>query len=255
MAIKIKCSCGAMYEDTFKFCPECATPNPRMQAKKPKIQDESSEETPKAPSTRKKFTKVGESSLTSSTSEEIIKPKKKYIPEPEPEYEDEDEYEDSTEEYEEEPDYDDEYEDDSDYDDEDEEDSEYEDEDYEEESGYEEDDDEQDDDDEYEEPVVKVPTYKSKSKALGAPTSKSIKQTSSAPSKKPSSKKVSSTKSSLSKKQRKYDPNYDGYYDDRLPAILDEVTKTSHLDVILKIALAVICIAALIVYCIFYVQV
>ena len=49
--------------------------------------------------------------------------------------------------------------------------------------------------------------------------------------------------------------NHDGYYDDRLPAILDEVTKTSHMDVILKISLSAVCIAALITYCIFYVQV
>ena len=52
-----------------------------------------------------------------------------------------------------------------------------------------------------------------------------------------------------------YDPNHDGYYDDRLPAILDEVTKTSHMDVIAKIVLAVVCLTALITYCIFYVKV
>ena len=71
----------------------------------------------------------------------------------------------------------------------------------------------------------------------------------------PKTKKVIQTKSSLGKNKPAYDPNHDGYYDDRLPAILDEVTKTSHMDVILKISLSAVCIAALITYCIFYVQV
>ena len=52
-----------------------------------------------------------------------------------------------------------------------------------------------------------------------------------------------------------YDPNHDGYYDDRLPAILDEVAKTSHMDIVVKSILAVLCVAALIAYCIFYVNV
>lgn len=229
MAIKIKCSCGAMYEDTFKFCPECATPNPRMQSKKPRIQPVSSEDAEEKVSVRKKFTKVGESDLGNAPVSESPKQKKKLIPEPEPEYEEEEDYEDEDNEYSDE--YEEDYEDEEDEEPED-------DEDYEDEDDY----------------VVEAPAYRSTAKTLGAPSVKSIKNSSS-PSKKLETKKISSTKSSLNKKKNSYDPNFDGYYDDRLPAILDEVTKTSHLDVILKISFAIICIVALIVYCIFYVQV
>lgn len=59
----------------------------------------------------------------------------------------------------------------------------------------------------------------------------------------------------LSSSAESYDPNYDGYYDDRLPAILNENTKISHMDFILKASLAFACVIGVIVYCIFYVQV
>lgn len=51
-----------------------------------------------------------------------------------------------------------------------------------------------------------------------------------------------------------YNPNHDGFYDDRLPAILDENIKYSHLEVILKISLSLIGIFSFIAYCIFYVK-
>lgn len=250
MAIKIKCSCGAMYEDTFKFCPECATPNPRMQSKKPRIQPVSSEDAEEKVSVRKKFTKVGESDLGNAPVSESPKQKKKLIPEPEPEYEEEEDYEDEDNEYS------DEYEEDYEDEDDSEEYEEGEDE-YYEENSEDEEDEEPEDDEDYEDEddyVVEAPAYRSTAKTLGAPSAKSLKNSSS-PSKMLETKKISSTKSSLNKKKNSYDPNFDGYYDDRLPAILDEVTKTSHLDVILKISFAIICIVALIVYCIFYVQV
>ncbi len=59
----------------------------------------------------------------------------------------------------------------------------------------------------------------------------------------------------LDESGEQYEPNGDGYYDDRLPQIIDEITKTSHLDVYLKITLAVIILVATIVYCIYYVQI
>lgn len=52
-----------------------------------------------------------------------------------------------------------------------------------------------------------------------------------------------------------YNPNHDGYYNDRLPELLDEITKASHTDTILRIILILVGIIALIVYCIFYVNV
>lgn len=252
MAI-ITCSCGNNYDDSFKFCPECATPNPNIQVKKPKLK-EVSDDSEQTPVRKSKFVKVGESNMRSSSSTwQEVTPKNTKPARPqkaiEPEYEDEDEDEDeeieetkyaqSSTEYE-------------DYEDEDDEESSEE---------YEDDEDDvndanEDDDDEYEEEDDYTPTFRSSTKALGAPAVKSIKQSQPKNSPKPKAKSINAnTKSSLNKKQKNYDPNNDGYYDDRLPAILDEVTKTSHLDVILKISLAVVCIAALIVYCIFYVQV
>lgn len=233
----IICSCGNRYEDTFKFCPECAAPNPKMQNRKPKLQEVSIEDTPaEQPSVRKKFKKLGESSLSDASTPTI--PVQKTKPVPEPEYEEDDE--DIEDEYEYEEDIEDEDEDDSSEED-------YEDEDYED---YEDEDEDEDEDDEEPIPVSRV-----KKSTLAAPTVKTTKQAASSQKAKPQAKKISSTKSSLGKKNKAYDPNYDGYYDDRLPAILDEVTKTSHADVILKISLAIVCIAALITYCIFYVQV
>ena len=246
MAI-ITCSCGNKYDDSFKFCPECATPNPNIQ-KKPKLKEVSDDT--QAPVRKSKFVKVGESNMRSSSStwQEVtpknakpVRPQKPVKPEYEDEDEDEDEeieetkYAMSSTEYE-------------DYEDEDE------DEEEEDSSEEYEDEDEQEDDEEEEEDYT--PSFKASSKALGAPAVKPIKQPQPKNTPKPKTKSINaSTKSSLNKKQKNYDPNNDGYYDDRLPAILDEVTKTSHLDVILKISLAVVCIAALIVYCIFYVQV
>lgn len=237
--MKILCSCGNGYDDTFKFCPECAAPNPKMQAKKTAPSTEQ-------PQKKNRFTRVDDNGVATkkpspapNNASEIklipVQPQKKApIPEDE-DYEDEDEIVEETPEDE---DYEDE-----DYEDESPEEAEYEEE-YEDEDELEEDDEE-----EY------TPSFKSSGKALGAPATKNIKSSKqSKPSPTPKTKKPSQVKSSLGKKNT-YDPNHDGYYDDRLPAILDEVTKTSHLDVILKIALAIVCIAALIVYCIFYVQV
>ncbi len=279
---QITCNCGNTNDSGFKFCPECAAPNPEY-AKKQTIESQSPRPA------KKKFTKVGESSLNKSSSEKSIvadktvapaaaapiqkaaAPKKSYtimrqtpvipaktiqakpVPQPEDLYE---EYEDDVEDT---PvsQSDDSYED---YDYEDEETpvagtsaSYYgESEDYEDEDEYEE--------EEVEEvPVATAPSplpFKNKGKVLAAPTTKSIrnvaKKTVTAM---PKTKQVTQTKSSLGKNKPDYDPNHDGYYGDRLPAILDEVTKTSHMDVILKICLSAVCIAALITYCIFYVQV
>lgn len=249
MAMKIKCACGVMYDDTFKFCPECATPNPRAkkktQSKEPSL--EKSEST--QPSTRGRFTKIGESGTSSSPAPTPAKISRKPIAapvEPEEDYEDDieekiaeeaDSYDDS--------DYEDAFdnEDEPEYEDEEEAEDDYEDEAYDEDDGY-----------EYEEQEDDT-SYRLKAKPLSAVPARTIRQTSSSVSKKPKTKQISSTKSSLNKNKKAYDPNFDGYYDDRLPAILDEVTKTTHVDVILKISLAIICIAALITYCIFYVQV
>ena len=73
---------------------------------------------------------------------------------------------------------------------------------------------------------------------------------------------VPPTDSSTAQKKRQkntraqiHDVNFDGYYDDRLPAILDEVTKASYVDIVVKGILAIACIIALIVYCIYYVNV
>jgi hypothetical protein len=281
---QITCKCGNIYDSGFKFCPECAAPNPEF-AKKQSADSQS----PKP--MKKKFTKVGESNLSKSSSEKetatpkpavtpvtspmqkTVAPKKSYtivrqtpvvaskpvqqkqvqkkpIPQPEEMYE---EYEDEEEEALE-PQTKNNYED---YDYEDEEppvtdasaDDYAENEDYEDE--YE--------DEELEEAPAPTPSplpFKGKGKVLSAPTIKSTRNV----AKKtvavmPKTKPVTQTKSSLGKNKPDYDPNHDGYYDDRLPAILDEVTKTSHMDVILKISLSAVCIAALITYCIFYVQV
>ncbi len=126
----------------------------------------------------------------------------------------------------------------------------------EEESYYEDYEDDVEDEEEYEEVAEEAPAPRVMTKVLTAPPLKAAsKQTKPKVTPMPKAKKVAATKSSLGKKQPDYDPNHDGYYDDRLPAILDEVTKTSHLDVIIKIGLSTVCIAALITYCIFYVQI
>ena len=44
---QIKCTCGNIYEDTFKFCPECATPNPAY-----------GQNNSAPPQARKKFTRI-----------------------------------------------------------------------------------------------------------------------------------------------------------------------------------------------------
>ena len=250
MAMKIKCACGVMYDDTFKFCPECATPNPRAK-KKTKSQETSSEKNEtQQPQTRGRFTKIGESSVPSSPIPSPAKAIRKPIVTP---AEPEEDYEDEIEEdiAEEEPDlYDDtDYEDAFDSEDE----VEYEDED-ESEEDYEDEASDEDDEYEYEEHEDDT-SYSLKARPLSAVPARTVRHASSSVSKKPKTKPISSTKSSLGKNKKTYDPNFDGYYDDRLPAILDEVTKTTHIDVILKISLAIICIAALITYCIFYVQV
>ncbi|MCF0125153.1 MAG: hypothetical protein HUJ68_05255 [Clostridia bacterium] len=229
----IKCQCGNIYDDGFKFCPECATPNPSLRNNS-------------SPKKIGKFTKVGDNtssvSVLSQSTATIVRntPPKKSEP-VEDYYEDEEDLEEVTEE----PSEDNEYFEDSEYVDDESNTEEYEQDEY-----YE---DEYEDDDEDEEPQVTVTEYKpSKAKTLSAP---SPKKTDYSTQRKSVKNELPKTKSSLAKKPSSYDPNYDGYYDDRLPALLDEVTKTSHIDVILKIALSIACIAALITYCIFYLQV
>ena len=266
---QIKCKCGNIYDSSYKFCPECAVPNPMMNKKKHKL-TEVSADTEEKPA-KKKFTKVGEGSLRSSANESPEKKsysivrqgkptvalKQVSVEEPEDIYEDYEDDEEAVSAYmEDEPDayYD--YEDDSEECEDDEED-EYEDADFEdisEEDDYPVEDIEDSEEEKYQERFL--PKQNENRHVLTAPTTKRLNKTvKSNITEMPKSKKISSTKSSLSKKKSDYDPNHDGYYDDRLPAILDEVTKTSHLDVFLKIGLSTVCIAALITYCIFYVQV
>ena len=290
---QITCNCGNIYDSGFKFCPECAAPNPEYAKKQP--QDSSA---PRP--TKKRFTKVGESTLNRTTSEQkpvtskpiastshspapaqkAVTPKKNYtivrqtpvvpakpvqqkavqqktvlqkpVVQPDELYE---EYEDEEEEtvesqalinYE-----------DYDYEDDDDSEADTASANYEAEDDYEDEDDIEDEEDmpSPAPPKSSIP-FKSKGKVLTAPTIKNKQNTASKTvTAMPKTKKVTQTKSSLGKNKPDYDPNHDGYYDDRLPAILDEVTKTSHMDVILKISLSAVCIAALITYCIFYVQV
>lgn len=281
---QITCNCGNIYDSGFKFCPECATPNPEYAKRQ-----SADSQTPRP--IKKKFTKVGESNLSRNSSEEErpsnpsatsqkpstmqmkVTPKKNYtilkqnpvvpakpiqqkqvqkkpVPQPEELFE---EYEDEEEETFT-PQEDDGYED---YDYEDEEESvadttsgNYgEDEDYENE-------DEEEAETIHQSSISSTLPFKGKGKVLSAPSIKSSRNvTSRTVASMPKTKKLTQTKSSLGKSKPDYDPNHDGYYDDRLPAILDEVTKTSHMDVILKISLSAVCIAALITYCIFYVQI
>ena len=254
MAIQARCaSCGSMYDNSYKFCPECSEPNPRhpqYQQNTRRVNTENEDLQTEENSVRNKFKKVGESNLgksenkaekpPSSQARQNIKPDKSPIPEPD--YEDDyndDNNETST--------YEGDYED-ADYEDEDQY-PDYGEEDNEEESS------EDYENEDYEAEERKIKSFRSKSKALGSPGAKRINQTPKVPKKKVAPKKISSTTRSSLGKKKSYDPNHDGYYDDRLPAILDEVTKTSHIDVILKIALSIVVIAALITYCIFYVNV
>ena len=300
---QIKCSCGNVYEDTFKFCPECAAPNPSLgkQANQ---------------STRKKFTRINQTSAptggntiipkkipivadradtynaeedeqTSGPDTISIAPRKiSAIPHIDNEpaqdnYADTDEYEEDNDTYE---NYEDEETDD--YEDEAAEETvegeDYEDYDEDEEDQYkpptparglsfptgglsllqkkgkskkaaplaspydnsvDEYDDGYEDEEEYEEEYYEPRPVKKKK----SPPHPVARTTTARPKKRPIQAKHPS--------EAVYDPNFDGYYDDRLPAILDEVTKTSHLDVILKTVLAVICLAAVITYCIFYLNV
>ncbi|WP_026658238.1 hypothetical protein [Butyrivibrio sp. AC2005] len=280
---QITCNCGSIYDSSFKFCPECAAPNPEY-ANKPSADAQSPRPM------KKKFTKVGESSLNKSTSEQEppaskapstaapssmqrkVTPKKNYTivrqnpvvsatpiqhkpvqqnPMPESnelfeEYENDEDDVSAFQDAEIYEDYD--YEDDEttlaetapvDYDD---------DEDYEDEH--------EDTAEEVPSPVQSAPLLRRKGKVLAAPTIKGERNISNKTiTPMPKTKRIAQTKSSLGKGKPDYDPNHDGYYDDRLPAILDEVTKTSHMDVILKISLSAVCIAGLITYCIFYVQI
>lgn len=274
---QITCTCGNTYDSGFKFCPECAAPNP-VYVKKATEADTA------AKPVKKRFTKVGESNLSKEPSEQkqttpspapapaakMVAPKKTYtvarpapetakpaqkpVPQPQEIYDDYEDEEDETPQEQVAENYD-----NYDYEDEvsdgeetysaDEEDNE----DY---NDYE-DEVEDEDDEETPAPAVKPSLpFKSKGKVLTAPTVRPNRNVASNNvAQMPKTKKVAQTKSSLGKNKPEYDPNHDGYYDDRLPAILDEVTKTSHLDVILKISLSAVCIAALITYCIFYVQV
>ncbi len=246
---KVKCSCGNVYDDTFKFCPECATPNPKIKKK-----EQNSE-----PVKKKGKFKMVEVSTLDVDDEPENKPKKSINKMPVADI-DEDTYEDyededkevlevTDSEYAEEDDINiDDYEFDDEDDDETSVEYDYEDEDEDEEE-YNEDEDE--DEEEVEEIPVPVITKKSSKPSLKAPSTQITKATKTV-KKAPKSDKIKTVKSSLKKN---YDPNADGYYDDRLPALLDEVTKTTHIDVILKISLSFVGVAALIVYCIFYLQV
>lgn len=231
---RIKCQCGYIYEDSFKFCPECAEPNPLLA--NPEISEEPADDVPvsqPAPAARKRFTRISSDGNSDNTGKSASVPDEDVSPAPLPERKPlrparQEEYEEEAEETatpparkplrpvsdtrprsqvlsapsytaEEEP----------------------EGEEYEYEDDYEE---------EYEEEYEEKPVRNSRASSL-----------------RPSPSRPKTSGSS-------YDPNHDGYYDDRLPAVLDEATKISHMDVILKIVLAVVGIAALIVYCIFYVN-
>ncbi len=275
---QITCSCGNTYNSSFKFCPECATPNPEYgQAGN----DSGAKNNDLQKPAKKRFTKVGESNFNKALADNnttantrpavvkivatkkagtIIRPnatailpvQEKPISDPAEIYEDceDEEAEDySSPDTEKNTSANDGYED---YEDEEENYIENSDKDYEDEEN------ESDFEDEPEASSAKESSlpFKSKGKVLGTPAVNSPQSINAKTiAAMPKNKKDSKTKSSLRKKQPDYDPNHDGYYDDRLPAILDEVTKTSHLDVVLKISLSAVCIAALITYCIFYVQV
>lgn len=282
---QITCNCGNTYDSGFKFCPECAAPNPEY------AKNQSPD--PSAPKPMKKrFTKAGESSLNKSTSEQkpvaakpvaspspaplqkAVVPKKTYTivrqtppssskpvqqktvqqkPVAQPsglyeEYEDEEEETIASQPLSNYKNYD--------YEDEEAPETESSPEEYENEEDYEDDEETVDEDESAPAPAPSPLPFKGKGKVLAAPAGRSNRNA--APktvASIPKTKKVTQTKSSLGRNKPDYDPNHDGYYDDRLPAILDEVTKTSHMDVILKISLSAVCIATLITYCIFYVQV
>lgn len=53
---------------------------------------------------------------------------------------------------------------------------------------------------------------------------------------------------------KEYDLNYDGYYDDRLPLIVDELTKTSYRNLIFKGIISIAGVAAIIVYCLYFIH-
>ena len=61
---QITCNCGNKYDSGFKFCPECAAPNPEYAKNQ-------SSDAPAPKPMKKRFTKVGESSLNKSTSEHM----------------------------------------------------------------------------------------------------------------------------------------------------------------------------------------
>ncbi len=270
---QITCTCGNTYDSGFKFCPECAAPNPAYTRNGHETENT-------ATPVKKKFTKVGESNLSKDSSEKkqaaaytapttatkIAAPKKTYtvvrqttdtitpsqksVPQTQEIYNDYEDDEDTlTNELIAEAHVNYDYEDDDVSDEESNSSAEEGNDNF---SNYE---DDYDDKDEAPAEKPSLP-FKSKGKVLAAPTVRPNRNVSTDNvTKMPKTKKVSQTKSSLGKSKPEYDPNHDGYYDDRLPAILDEVTKTSHLDVILKISLSAVCIAGLITYCIFYVQV
>ena len=230
----IKCQCGNIYDGAFKFCPECATANPSFGASS-------------APKQIGKFTKVGDNSssntIHTASGAKIVT---NSLPKAEPveEYYEDEAEEDSALLSEEETDIEEYFEDEYPEDEDDEE-------------FYESNMSESYDEYTSSEVESNIAAFDSKpasikTKVLKAPAIKPINQIKSEGT---SSASAIRTKSSLNKVESTYNPNHDGYYDDRLPALLDEVTRTSHLDVYLKIALSISCIAALITYCIFYLQV
>lgn len=286
---QITCTCGNVYEDTFKFCPECAAPNPNYGKSS---NSDNIQNTNQGASPRKKFTRISSArnnvenaSITPrkipvvadnfnednddysetedvSIESEYVPPVNNVRPQPKtvrnvyqpPEDEEDNEFEEESDLYNRQT-----YSSRTDYD------EEYTDDEYDE------------DDEEYYEPkpspkrrspisissshMTRKKGKINKTPVLGSPYDSGDDYEDDyedyEPSPAPRARKSKNTEriNKKNNKRKSYDPNHDGYYDDRLPAILDEVTKTSHLDVILKVALAVVCLAGLITYCIFYVQV
>lgn len=159
----IKCKCGNIYNENFKFCPECAEPNPSFN---------SSSSAPVTP-----------------TKPEIIRndPKEHYYEDDEPDIEDEDNEEDP----------------------------------YANEQYYE------DEIDDTEEEIEEEPANDSLNPG-------SIDNT---------------------PHNYEYDPNHDGYYDDRLPLLANEIVKTSYKEAVIKGLIAFVGLIAVILYCIYFVKV
>ena len=172
----VTCKCGNIYNERFKFCPECATPNPNMT-------DTNTQE----PDKKKGFVKVGESNLATSKTATTIRNSDAPKPAPVP-----------SEEY---------YEDDAD----DAPEFDAETDDAEKEEYYED-----------EEEDIDIDMFADQSEQAKS-------------------------------EDVNYDPNHDGYY--RLPLLANEITKTNITDVAIKSVVGILFIAAIILYCIYYLRV